>query len=471
MTVREGTRRLPLAGVALALALTAGSSMVPIRTAAQVGSPAGAVPVERLSARRSALLRRVGTGAIVLRSAVQKDIEGDYPQDSDYREDNAFFYLTGLEAPGAWLVLLARDSAPETILYLPARDSLAERWTGPRLGPGPEATRLTGIADVRPSSGAETEIPGLVLGVTSPARRPGGALYIRRGQRQGDSEFLRRLVFSDSLGPAVRVANLDAEIAALRLIKDQDELARLRRSIGITTEAQRTVMAAAKPGMWEYEIKALVEFTFRRHGAERLGFPSIVGSGPNAVTLHYDKSRRQTRPGDVVVVDIGAEYGYYSADVTRTIPISGRFTPRQRAVYDLVLATQQAAIDSVRPGIDLRSLNTIARRYMREHSGDLCGPPSCEKYFVHGLSHWLGMDVHDAGAFTAKLAPGMVLTVEPGIYLPAENIGVRIEDDVLVTATGHEILSAGAPRAADDVERAMRQHGPRTAASQTGETR
>jgi Xaa-Pro aminopeptidase len=155
-------------------------------------------------------------------------------------------------------------------------------------------------------------------------------------------------------------------------------------------------------------------------------------------------------------MDIGAEYGYYSADVTRTIPISGKFTPRQRRIYELVLATQQAAIDSTRPGVTIGQLQQIAQNYMRANSGDICGAEPCNRYFIHGLSHWLGMDVHDVGAYNTPLAAGMVFTIEPGIYIPDEKLGVRIEDDILVTANGSENLSAGAPRTVAEVERAMR---------------
>jgi Xaa-Pro aminopeptidase len=156
-----------------------------------------------------------------------------------------------------------------------------------------------------------------------------------------------------------------------------------------------------------------------------------------------------------VVMDVGAEHGYYSADITRTIPISGRFEPRQRELYELVLGAQQAAIDSVRPGIDLPTLDRLARDYMRRHSGRLCGEAGCERYFIHGLSHWLGMDVHDVGAYSRRLEPGMVFTIEPGIYIPAESIGIRIEDDILVTPGGAEVLSSGVPRTVQEVEQAM----------------
>ena len=415
--------------------------------AAQVGSPAGPVPVERLQARREALLERLGTGVAIIRSAGIRSIEGDYPQDSDYRERNDFFYLTGLEAPEGALVLVAQDSQPDrAILFIPARNPMSERWTGPQLGPGPDATALTGIAEVHAAdSMAQLLRPALAV-----ARR--GALYIYRTEEELEEPAIRSLVFGPGAG---RIEDLSRHITQLRAVKDADEIARLRRAIDITAEAQREAMLAAAPGMWEYEIEAIIEYTFRRRGAERVGFPSIVGSGINSTTLHYDKSRRRTEAGDLVVMDIGAEWGYYSADVTRTIPISGKFTARQRAIYDLVYGAQQAAIDSVRPGVTLGQLQNIAQTYMREHSGKLCGEQPCNRYFIHGLSHWLGMDVHDPGPFNAPLRPGMVFTIEPGIYIPEERLGVRIEDDILVTATGGEVLSAGAPRTAADVEKAM----------------
>jgi Xaa-Pro aminopeptidase len=411
---------------------------------AQVGSPAGPVPVVQLEARRAALFARLGTAVAIVASAKLRSIEGDYPQDSDYREQNDFFYLTGLEAPGAWLVLVARKSGrDQVVLYLPARESAMEQWTGPRLGPGAEASKLTGITDVRPAHRAEREIREVVLGSGSPARS--GALYLSQRRSQG-SEFR-----------PVKIEDLDPVIARLRLVKGSDELTRLRRATAITAEALKESMRVARPGMWEYELEAVIEYTFRRNGAERVGFPSIVASGPNAVTLHYDENRRQVQAGELVIEDVGAEFGYYSADMTRTIPISGRFTTRQRALYDLVLGTQQAAIDSVRPGTTLAALNRIARTYMRDNSGDLCGSDSCVPYFTHALSHWLGMDVHDVGSFGARLEPGMVLTVEPGIYIPSERVGIRIEDDILVTSEGHEVLSL-APRTAEEIEQII-AHG------------
>jgi len=424
--------------------------------AAQAGSPAGPVPVERLTARRDGLARLMGSGIAVLRSSKERDIEGDYPQDSDYRESNDFFYLTGIESKDSWLLVVADSGrATRVTLYLPPRDPQSERWTGPTLGPGAEATTLTGITDVRSADSAEAQIRSLLQMRTW--SRKGGSLFVNRSRRAGQDTYLASLVFSgerdEFMLPAV---NLPALVAQLRLIKDDDEIRRMRAAINLTAESLVDAMRVITPGMTEYQVEARIEDGFRSRGAERLGFPSIIGSGPNSTTLHYDKNRRTIAAGDLVVLDVGGEYGYYSADVTRTVPISGKYTPRQRQIYELVLGTQQAAIDSVRPGMTVGQLNKISREYMKAHSGTLCGTTTCDTYYIHGLSHWLGMDVHDVGDYTTPFAPGMVLTVEPGIYIPDEQLGVRIEDDVLVTDAGHDLLSSKAPRSPDEIEKTMK---------------
>jgi len=417
---------------------------------AQVGSPAGPVPVEYLQARRAELLKRMGNGVAVIRSSEQRDIEVDYPQDSDYRENNDFFYLTGLEAPSSWLVLVARDTLPPQVyLYLPARDTMAERWTGAQLGPGPEASALTGIEETRSADLAEKQIRGFVRSRTV----QGGTLYLLLGKEAVSDTFFQQLV----LGSGAGASDLRPMLAAMRIVKDADEMRRMRMAAEISAKGHVAAMRAAHPGAWEYELEGVAEGTFRGLGAERLAYPSIVGTGINGTTLHYDKSRSQLQAGELVVMDMGAEWGYYASDVTRTIPVTGKFSPRQLQIYNLVLATQQAALDSVHPGITLGRLGQIAREYMKEHSGDLCAPGTCDRYFIHGLSHWLGMDVHDVGNYAMPLAPNMVFTVEPGIYIPEEKLGVRIEDDVLVTATGYELLSSGAPRTAADVEKVMKK--------------
>lgn len=437
--------------------LILGGLLLSVPARAQQGAPAGPVPVAALAQRRALLLDRIGDGVIVLRAARVQDMEGeDFPQATDFRQDDDFFYLTGLETPNSWLVMVAHSNAPDqVILFVPPRDETQEQWTGPLLSTA-EAAAQSGIRDVRSSVTVADDVARLLNG------RP--QLYVKLPGlahetcdpvdviRQKDCYWL----FLQPLKPQpLELRDVHAQIAALRLVKDEDELRRMRRAIAITDAALRYAMQHYKPGAWEYEIEAGIEQVFHESGAERVGFPTIVGSGPNSTTLHYDKSRRRTQAGDLVVMDMGAEYGYYTADVTRTMPISGKFSPRQRALYDLVLGAQQAAIDSVRPGMTLPRLDEIAREYMQRHSGTLCGQRTCDDYFIHGVGHWLGMDVHDPGSMGAPFAPGMVVTVEPGVYLPNEQLGIRIEDDVLVTSSGHEVLSDAAPRRADEIERLM----------------
>src|SRR6266705_2948337 len=405
-----------------------------------------AVDTAAVAARRRALLARLGRGVVLIPAARERALEHDYIQDNDFRQNNTFFYFTELETQDAWLLLVAGGPEPEAVLFLPPRNPSQERWTGLRLGPDSVAARLSGIPTVLPTDSLER-------GLLAARFRVRGPIYVPLDPTTRDERRVIDLVFS---GQDVR--NLRQLADSLREVKDADELARLRKAIDISVAGHIAAMQAARPGMYEYEIEAALEAGFRRSGADRVGYPSIVGSGPNSTTLHYDVNRRQTRDGDLVVVDAGAEWGQYTADVTRTFPVNGRFTGRQKAIYDLVLATQRAAFDSVRPGVTLRDLDRIARTYMRDHSGTLCGDRTCDTYFIHALGHHLGMDVHDVNVpGRQRLEPGMVFTIEPGIYLPQESLGVRIEDDVLVTAAGAEWLSGKAPRTTDEIERLMRR--------------
>ena len=398
------------------------------------------------AARRRALLLRIGHGAVLIPAARERDLEKDYVQDNDFRQNNTFFYFTQLETQDAWLLMTARGpDSMETVLFLPPRNPGQERWTGLRLGPDSVAARLSGIATVLPTDSLD--------GRLSAARfRVGGPIYVPLDENTREERRILDLTFG---GADVR--NVRPLTDSMRAVKDADEIARLRAAVNISVAGHIAAMQAARPGMYEYELEAALEAGFRRNGADRVGYPSIVGTGPNSTTLHYDVNRRRSQDGDLVVIDAAAEWGQYTADVTRTFPVNGKFTPRQKAIYDLVLGAQQAAFDSVRPGMTMRQLDAIARRYMQAHSGNLCGDKSCDdrEIFNHGLGHPIGMDVHDVG-FGRAFEPGTVITLEPGIYLVAENLGVRIEDDVLVTATGGEWLSAGAPRTTDAIERLMR---------------
>jgi Xaa-Pro aminopeptidase len=404
-----------------------------------------AIDTVTTAARRRALARRLGRGAVVVPASRGRDLELDYIQDNDFRQHNTFFYLTQLEAKDGWLLMTVGDSdRVETTLFLPPRNPMRERWTGVALGPDSVAARLTGIATVLPTDSLDRRLLGL---------RFGGPVWVpldvttRQETRILDAVFRMR-----------DVRNLRPVVDSMRLIKDADEIARLQRAVDVSVAGHIAAMQAARPGIFEYELEAALEAGFRRNGADRVGYPSIVGSGPNGTTLHYDVNRRQAKDGELVVIDAAAEWGQYTADITRTFPVNGRFTPRQKAIYDLVLATQAAAFDSIVVGVTtMGDLGRIAREYMRAHSDSLCGERTCDAYFIHGLGHWIGMDVHDVGDYSTPLAPGMAFTLEPGIYLPAESLGVRIEDDVLITAQGPVWMSAAAPRTTADIERLMRE--------------
>jgi Xaa-Pro aminopeptidase len=349
-------------------------------------------PLTEYKGRRDRLAARIKGNVLVLRAAAEQELV-------KYQQERNFYYLTGFDQPDAILLLDAASDPPREILFLPERKPAAERWTGPKLGPGPEAERATGFATVLPTS----EFDSALKKISDHAR----AVY---GLKEAEKD-----------------------IAYLRQVKSPTEIALLEKAIEITLKAEQAAARAIGPGVMEYEVQAALEYEFTRNGAERPGFPSIVGSGPFSTILHYNDSTRRMLAGDVVVVDIGAEYGGYSGDVTRTYPVSGKFSPRQREIYQIVLDAQRAAIEKVKPGARISDIHNAAMSYIRSKG--------YEKYFIHGTSHHIGLDVHDVGETSRPFEPNMVITAEPGIYIPEEQLGIRIEDDVLVTPTGHRVLS------------------------------
>src|SRR5437660_91833 len=346
------------------LALVATITLLPAQSVSSSGAPIGAYtvvgelpgmgrPVDTASvaARRRALLRRLGRGTVLIPAAHERNIEQEYVQDNDFRQDNTFFYFTELETQDAWLRMTARGpDSLETVLFLPPRTPARERWTGLRLGPDSVAVRLSGIQTVLPVDSMD----GRLQRVRGAGARA-GPIYLPLSPNTRDERRIADVAFS---GADVR--NLLPIVDSMRVVKDSDEVARLRRAVNISVAGHIAAMRAARPGMYEYEIVAVLEQGFRSNGADRLGYPSIVGSGPNSTTPHYDVNRRRTESGDLVVIDAAAEGGQYTADVTRTFPINGRLPQRQNAIYDLVLGAQQAAFDALRPGVTMRELDAIA---------------------------------------------------------------------------------------------------------------
>jgi len=359
-------------------------------------------PLAEYKERRERLEQRIKGNVLVLRAAPEEELV-------EYQQERNFYYLTGFDEPNAILLLDAASTPPEDVLFLPERKPLEERWTGAKLGPGPEAETATGFSKVLPVSEFDATL--------------------KKASERAKSVYGVKEVVND--------------IAHLRQTKSPTEVALLEKAVRITLKGQEAATRTIAPGVMEYEVEAALEYEFRRNGAERPGFPSIVGSGPFSTILHYDKNTRRMESGDVVVVDIGAEWGGYSADVTRTYPVSGKFSPRQREIYQIVLDAQKAAMAKIRPGVTFRDIHQASSSYIRSKG--------YEKYFIHGTSHHIGLEVHDAGSTERPLEPNMVITVEPGIYISEEQLGVRIEDDVVVTPTGYRMLSTF-PKEIDEIE-------------------
>ncbi len=389
----------------------------------------------------------------------------------EFSQDPYLYYLTGTQEAGSALVLvpegvLVDGRRVREVLFVPPRSPSEEIWLGRRFGPE-RAQEILGVELAVPNSRfqeivrpllAREDRPALLLPFP-PAVAPSTELAEQMGVLAEAAED-REGAFDATTLPAV--------LDSLREVKTPEEMVLLRRAVDITAAAYREALRAMEPGWAEYEIEAVIEYTFRSRGSERPGFPSIVGSGENTVLLHYDTNRRVTRPGDLVVMDIGASYRGYTADVTRTVPVDGRFNPEQRAIYEIVLEAQEAGIAAVRAGASFGAPGQAASRILARGLaglGLLRGPDDftgLRRFFPHGTSHYLGLQVHDVGSYRV-LRPGMVITVEPGIYIaPAEdvdpkwwNVGVRIEDDVLVTDGRPEVLSDGAPKDPDEIEAVM----------------
>ena len=260
--------------------------------------------------------------------------------------------------------------------------------------------------------------------------------------------------------PYLQIQNIHHQLCNLRVCKERSEIEKIRRAIEITDEGIKSMMRRVKAGLWEYELEAAFDYELKVRGVKNPAFPSIIASGANATVLHYEDNNQMVGEDELVLVDVGAEYDYYCADISRTFPVSGRFTPRQRILYEIVLKAQEATIEAMKPGQGLEQLLDITKATMAaecQRVGLIKTAEELSRYFFHGVSHYLGLDTHDVGGRNVKLAPGMVLTVEPGLYVPEENIGIRIEDDVLITADGHEVLSKQIIKTVEDIERFMQQ--------------
>jgi Xaa-Pro aminopeptidase len=424
--------------------------------------------------RRRQLMRLAGNDAIVIVPAAPERIRNNdatYP----YRQDSDFHYLCGFPEPDAVLALLPGRAPAETILFCRERDPVREAWDGPRLGPE-GAVDACGLDDAFPVEDIDDILPGLIEGRSR--------VYYHFGR---DSEFDLKLIgwikrVQTLRGPLARAPHefvaLSHLLHDLRLFKSRDELSLMREAAAIAGEGHRRAMRATRPGLFEHQVEAELIHAFRSAGAVP-SYEPIVGGGANACVLHYRANNARLRDGDLLLIDAGAEFACYASDITRTFPVNGRFSPDQRALYEIVLAAQDAAIAQVRAGKGWAAPHEAAVAVIAAglcELGLLPGKPAdaiasgaYKRFFPHKTGHWLGLDVHDVGDYRVdgeprQLEPGMVMTVEPGIYIAPDaadveprwrGMGIRIEDDVVVTRAAPEILTLGVPRTVAEIEAHM----------------
>ena len=427
--------------------------------------------------RRKRLMDIAGHGSIVIQPTALERIRNRdvyYP----FRPDSDFYYLTGFPEPEAVLVLVPDRPQGECILFCRERDDEAETWHGRRAGLE-GACELYGADDAFPITDLDDILPGLIENKER--------IYFTMGRY---AEFDQRLVSwlnrvtskgNAGIHAPDQFVSLGHVVHEMRLFKSSQELKAMRRAASIAAAAHRRAMVSCKAGMREYQVEAEILHSFLQQGARSPAYPSIVGGGANSCILHYTENSDVLKDGDLLLIDAGAEYDSYASDITRTFPVSGEYTPEQRQVYEIVLEAQLAAIAEVRPGntwnepheaaIEVITRGLIDLGILKGRLRKLIDEEAYKPYYMHKTGHWLGMDVHDVGDYKVHdewrvFEPGMVTTVEPGLYLAASlkdlakqwwNIGVRIEDDVLVTETGHEILTIEAPKSVTAVEAAMRE--------------
>ncbi len=417
-------------------------------------------PSSAFHERRASLLRETGgDGVVVLFGYGEADVAASV---TPFRQNEEFYYLTGWNEPGAIMLLAPKSHAPgaavelgEEILYIPAHDRREEKWTGPKLAPDDaDAPVRTGFPVVHDIAKFDADLQEALKGA------PVIYTEVTPQSESGEDCFLGQMVNKlRDKAPKVSIDDIRLIIGRMRSVKSAGEIALIRKAVDASVESHLAAMKAVKPGAWEYQIAALMKYEFERRGCEWPSYPPIVGSGFFSTVLHYDQDWNQMQDGDVVVMDVAGSFGGYTSDITRTLPVNGHFTPRQREIYEIVLAAQNAALRAAKPGMYLgrhgsKGLFEIAYEYINTHGKDPHGQP-LGQYFIHGLSHPIGLNVHDPMDYNRALEPGMVITMEPGIYLPEEKLGVRIEDDILITPGGNELLSRRLPRSVDEIEKLM----------------
>jgi len=413
-------------------------------------------PLSMFAERRAKLIAAINAPVVLFGYTGHEEANPSYV----FMQEENFYYLTGHNEEGAALLLVPESAAEKgwngarEILYLPPRDLAEERWNGPRMGPDdPGIQEKTGFARVENFSKLHDALIALAKNYPEIYTALPGPHDEGYPHAANWSKWVKDQV------PQATVKDVSAAVGALRAIKSPGELALIQKAIDPSIDAHLAAMKMVRPGLYEYQVAAKMVEIHEFAGCETEAYSPIVGTGFNSTVLHYNKLDRRIEDGDIVLLDVAGQFSGYASDITRTIPANGKFTPRQREIYEIVLGAQNAAMEALKPGMtlggkDSTSLQKIAMDYIDSHGKDKEGR-SLGRYYIHGLSHHVGLDVHDPSGPSRPLEAGMVVTMEPGIYIPEENLGVRIEDDVLITPTGYKLLTARLPRSPDEIEKIM----------------
>ena len=413
-------------------------------------------PLSVFAERRAKLAAAVNAPVVLFGYTGHEEANPSYV----FMQEENFYYLTGHIEEGAALLVIPESAAakgwtgPREIFYLPPRDLAEERWNGPRMGPDdPGIQEKTGFARVETFAKLHDTLAALAKNYPEIYTELPGPHDEGYPHAANWSQWVKDVV------PQATVKDVSLAVGTLRAIKTPGELALIQKAIDPSIDAHFEAMKMMRPGLYEYQVAAKMVEIHAYAGCETEAYAPIVGTGMDSTVLHYNKVDRKIEDGDIVLLDVGGQYSGYASDITRTIPANGKFTPRQREIYEIVLGAQNAAMAALKPGMTLggqgpTSLQKIAMDYIDSHGKDKEGR-SLGRYYIHGLSHHVGLNVHDPSGPSRPVEPGMVITIEPGIYIPEENLGVRIEDDVLITPTGYKQLTARLPRSPDEIEKIM----------------
>lgn len=417
--------------------------------------PAKGQSADEYRQRRNGIAEKMEPGSLMVLSTEQAG-GGSFNMQ---RFGGYFYYLTGINEANTYLVIRKDPdgSSNREILFIKPVDESRANWDAP--GTGIKGAKdIYGFRDVRPNNEFQDFLKNALLENPSKLYMDFRSSPPREGYLSYYEQLFEKLAEE---GAVFTPASPSEIIAAMLPVKSASEIEIMRKAVNITAEAQREAMRSLKPGIYEYQLQALIEYVFRVNGAGGLAFPCIIGSGINSVILHWMENSKLIEDGDMVVVDIGSEYGMYGSDITRTYPASGKYTPRQKEIYELVLKANEEAIKMVAPGVEFGDISKRVDEILGEgmvEAGLIDNKNEVKKYYYHGLGHHIGL-ANARGTALGKLEPGMVLTIEPGVYIREEKLGVRIEDDVLVTETGYEVLSKNAPKTVAEIEKMMSEKG------------